>query len=100
MRPIILTLAMLAAAPAAVAQIAPPTQTYSGTPPSNYQSPTDADAPCCGPPIRGASQSGSSRSGGRSAQNSEENCGTPDEFKACPPMPRHPLPYYPSNRHD
>ena len=26
------------------------------------------------------------------------NCGTPDEPKPCPPMPRHPLPYYPANR--
>jgi hypothetical protein len=26
-----------------------------------------------------------------------ENCGTPDEPKACPPLPRHPLPYYPGN---
>jgi hypothetical protein len=25
----------------------------------------------------------------------EENCGTPYEPKACPPLPRHPLPYYP-----
>jgi len=27
-----------------------------------------------------------------------ENCGTPDEFKACPPLPRHALPYYPPNK--
>ena len=27
-----------------------------------------------------------------------ENCGTPDEPRACPPMPRHPLPYYPGDR--
>ena len=27
-----------------------------------------------------------------------ENCGTPDEPKACPPLPRHPLPYYPENK--
>lgn len=26
------------------------------------------------------------------------NCGTPDEPKACPPMPRVNLPYYPANR--
>ena len=26
------------------------------------------------------------------------NCGTPDEPKPCPPMPRHPLPYYPANK--
>lgn len=29
---------------------------------------------------------------------SAENCGTPDEPKPCPPMPRVPLPYYPANR--
>ena len=27
-----------------------------------------------------------------------ENCGTPDEPKQCPPMPRVPLQYYPANR--
>jgi hypothetical protein len=26
------------------------------------------------------------------------NCGTPDMPEACPPMPRHPLPYYPANK--
>ncbi len=36
-------------------------------------------------------------SGGQAALN-PENCGTPDEPKPCPPMPRHPLPYYPANR--
>jgi hypothetical protein len=29
---------------------------------------------------------------------SPENCGTPDEPKPCPPLPRHPLPYYPPNK--
>ena len=27
-----------------------------------------------------------------------ENCGTPDQWKPCPPLPRVPLPYYPANR--
>ena len=27
-----------------------------------------------------------------------ENCGTPYEPKGCPPLPRHPLPYYPANK--
>jgi hypothetical protein len=27
-----------------------------------------------------------------------ENCGTPDEPRPCPPMPRHPLKYFPANR--
>jgi hypothetical protein len=26
------------------------------------------------------------------------NCGTPDTFKKCPPMPRHPLQRYPASR--
>ena len=29
---------------------------------------------------------------------SPENCGTPDEPKPCPPMPRVPLQSYPGNR--
>ena len=28
-----------------------------------------------------------------------KNCGTPDAPRSCPPMPRHPLPYFPENRH-
>jgi hypothetical protein len=34
----------------------------------------------------------------RGPANSPENCGTPDEPKPCPPMPRVPLPYYPATR--
>jgi len=34
-----------------------------------------------------------------SGYNGGENCGTPDEPKACPPMPRRPLPYYPGDRY-
>jgi hypothetical protein len=26
------------------------------------------------------------------------NCGTPDEPRPCPPLPRNPLPYFPPNR--
>lgn len=100
MQRIVLTMALLVAAPAAFAQYPSSSQTYSSPPASTYSTPNADNDTCCGPPIRGASQSGSSRSGVPSAQNSEENCGTPDDFKACPPMPRHPLPYYPSNRHD
>jgi hypothetical protein len=33
-----------------------------------------------------------------SQPGSGENCGTPDVWKPCPPLPRHPLPYYPANR--
>lgn len=34
----------------------------------------------------------------RGQANSPENCGTPDEPKPCPPMPRVPLQSYPANR--
>ena len=33
-----------------------------------------------------------------SGQPDPENCGTPDEPKACPPMPRRALNTYPANR--
>jgi len=32
------------------------------------------------------------------SSSSSENCGTPDEPKACPPMPRRPLQQYPANK--
>ena len=35
---------------------------------------------------------------GQSSAYDPNNCGTPDEPYACPPMPRRPLPYYPPNR--
>ncbi len=47
------------------------------------------------PPPPPAYQGG--QASGQAAPN-PENCGTPDEPKPCPPMPRHPLPYYPANR--
>jgi hypothetical protein len=28
-----------------------------------------------------------------------QNCGTPDQPRACPPMPSRPLKYFPANRH-
>lgn len=31
-------------------------------------------------------------------QPDPNNCGTPDEPKPCPPLPRHPLKYYPANK--
>ena len=57
----------------------PPPPGYGGPPPQ-YRS-----GPPSGPPPNGQ------------AYNTE-NCGTPDQPKACPPMPRVPLPYYPANR--
>lgn len=35
---------------------------------------------------------------GTASAGNTENCGTPYAFKACPPLPRHPLPYYPGDR--
>ena len=29
----------------------------------------------------------------------EENCGTPDNFRPCPPLPHQPLTYYPGDRY-
>jgi hypothetical protein len=49
----------------------------------------------------GMSQSNRSNmqsAGPMASQGGGENCGTPDEPKACPPLPRHPLPYYPANK--
>jgi hypothetical protein len=62
------------------AQPAPPGAYPPGPPPSP---PPYASHP--GPPPGGAATAG-------------ENCGTPDEPKPCPPLPRHPLPYYPANK--
>jgi len=42
-----------------------------------------------------AAQSQSSRAGGPAGA---ENCGTPDEFRPCPPMPRVPFKTFPGNR--
>jgi hypothetical protein len=61
-----------------------------GYPPPGYYAPRPPPPP---PPYAG-------RPGGYPAgpAYSTENCGTPDEPKPCPPMPRVPLPYYPANR--
>jgi hypothetical protein len=42
-------------------------------------------------------RSGASTSVG-AERNAAENCGTPDEPKACPPLPRKNLPYYRGDR--
>jgi hypothetical protein len=66
----------------AQAQPSPPPGTYPPgapppPPPPHHHHPT----PDMGGPAPGA-----------------ENCGTPDEPKACPPLPRVPLQNYPANR--
>ncbi len=36
--------------------------------------------------------------GHMAGQPGAENCGTLDEPKSCPPLPRHPLRHYPANK--
>lgn len=45
-----------------------------------------------------ASASSSASGGSASSSAGRENCGTPDEFRPCPPMPRVPLREFPGNR--
>jgi hypothetical protein len=59
-------------------------------PPGYYQPGTPPPPP---PPYAGRP-----RPYPRGPAYSPENCGTPDEPKPCPPMPRVPLQYYPANR--
>ena len=89
MRSIALAVALAALPSLAIAQTYPPTppsQSYRSTAlaPHGYQNP----AP---PGYESRAQSAMN-------QPNPENCGTPDEPKACPPLPRHPLAYYPPNR--
>jgi hypothetical protein len=59
--------------------------------PAGYVPPT-APTPSAPPYARNAGP------GGGTQAYSAENCGTPDEPKPCPPMPRVPLQDYPANR--
>ena len=49
------------------------------------------------PPASSYSVPSAQASSGRMSSTAE-NCGTPDEPKPCPPLPRHPLQTYPANR--
>jgi hypothetical protein len=42
-------------------------------------------------------QTNMSNGGGMIAAPDPSNCGTPGDWKACPPLPRHPLAYYPGH---
>ena len=68
----------------------PPGYYPPSPPPPGYYTPSPQPPP---PPYAG-------RPGpyGGDPAYSTENCGTPDEPKPCPPMPRVPLQYYPANR--
>jgi hypothetical protein len=79
MRRIILATALIALAPVAYAQNMPGGGTSPG--PGYTRSPP--------PPVA---------SNWTVRPPDPQNCGTPDEPRPCPPMPRHPLPYFPNNR--
>jgi len=53
-----------------------------------------------GPPgsMNNMGHMGTGSSGPMTGQADSNNCGTPDEPKPCPPMPRRPLQNYPANR--
>jgi hypothetical protein len=87
MRRIILMTVFLALAPHAYAQ------SNSGTTMGGMSAP---GAPGTMGGMHNSGHAGTMSTGPMSGQ--AENCGTPDEPKPCPPMPRHPLPYYPANR--
>jgi hypothetical protein len=94
MRSIILATALVALAPAAIAQTyAPGTQ---APPQGTTYSPNGSQPPISAPSAPGAPAMQSQNV--NQSQTDPNNCGTPDEPKTCPPMPRHPLNYYPPNR--
>ena len=57
-----------------------------------------AHAQSQGPTAKGTHAVSSSGSTQGHSPSTSENCGTPDEPKSCPPLPRHPLQYYPGDR--
>jgi hypothetical protein len=84
MRRLILAAAFSAFAPLAVAQTYAPATAPMAAPG------VTAAMPATGGTVRPIPPTMSS--GG------SDNCGTPDEPKACPPMPRRALNYYPANK--
>ena len=50
------------------------------------------------PPPPSAAASAPAAAQATNQATNQENCGTPDRFLPCPPLPRHPLPYFPANR--
>jgi hypothetical protein len=49
-------------------------------------------------PAAYAQSDNGNKSGAHASQSAQENCGTPDVYKPCPPLPRHPLENYPGPR--
>jgi hypothetical protein len=97
MRSILLATAFVALAPVAFAQTNPnmaPMGGMSGPGAAGGMS-TPGTMGGMNPPPRTATASAGQHVVG---PPNPENCGTPDEPRPCPPLPRNPLPYFPPNR--
>jgi hypothetical protein len=65
-----------------------------------YSAYAQPSVPPGAPPPPAAYQGGRTAVGGWVTRPPDpENCGTPDDPRPCPPMPQHPLKYFPANRH-
>jgi len=103
MRTMMLAAALVVASTASFAQIYPPGQkSYPSSPSAMPSSPSALPPPSQQyqqyPSQQYPSQTYQQQPGQRTATSGQENCGTPDAFKACPPLPRRGLPDYPANR--
>jgi hypothetical protein len=59
-----------------------------GIPAASFAQQTEVPSSSQGSSMNGSAMIGSPDPG---------NCGTPGDWKACPPLPRHPLMYYPGH---
>ena len=98
MRTILLATTLVALAPFAIAQTYPPGSTTLGPSHGTTYSPNGSEPSVSAPDTSRSAMNQAPR--GQQAQPDSNNCGTPDEPKACPPLPRRPLAGYPPNRHD
>jgi tellurite resistance protein TerA len=80
------------------AQPAPPGYYPPAPPPPGYYPPPPPPGSYAAPPPPSYPYAGGPPPGAVAQAYSGENCGTPDEPKPCPPLPRVPLPYYPANK--
>jgi hypothetical protein len=71
---------------------------YRAPPPPAPYTGSKEPAPGYREPPPQAPYAGSRGPASGSQMSSSENCGTPDEPKPCPPMPRRPLSHYPNNK--
>jgi hypothetical protein len=90
MRRLFLATAFVALTPLAYAQMSPGTSSGMSAPMGRGTTSDTSNTYAAGP---------SAPSAGRmSSQPDPNNCGTPDEPKSCPPMPRRAMNSYPDNR--